>query len=62
MRSLEELREKAAAWVEEGKRLGAAEVEVYVQDSTGLSVKAYQGEVESVPLCGRRHPIHLSMY
>ena len=28
--------------------MGAAEVEVYVQDSTGLSVKAYQGEVEEL--------------
>jgi PmbA protein len=46
--SVEQLQEKACAWVEEGQRLGAAEVEVYVQDSTGLSVKAYQGEVEEL--------------
>ena len=46
--SVEQLQEKACAWVEEGRRLGAAEVEVYVQDSTGLSVKAYLGEVEEL--------------
>lgn len=46
--TVEELQEKACAWAELGKHMGASEVEVYVQDGGGLTVKTYQGEVEEL--------------
>ncbi len=45
VRRLEEL---ACQWVEEGRKLGAPQIEVYIEDSQGISLKVYQGEVEEL--------------
>jgi PmbA protein len=42
------LQEKVYAWLEEGKRLGADQVEIYLQDQRGVSVKAYRGAIEEL--------------
>ncbi len=48
MMSEDGLRELAGAWAEEARRLGASVAEIYVQDSRGLTVKAFEGKVEEL--------------
>jgi PmbA protein len=45
---VEELKQAACAWAEEARRMGAREAEIYVQDSGGVTIKVFGGEVEEL--------------
>ncbi len=45
---IKNLEELACQWVEEGRKLGAPQIEIYIEDSQGLTLKVYQGQVEEL--------------